>query len=352
MKTAFLQLLVLLVITGCRTGPAFDPRGTDTQTFEAVTLSNRFDASLLRAPTEPYRLGPGDAIEVETLGDAAGRSTLNVGPDGKVYYSLLPGLSVWGLSIPEARALLQQQMTNYTRSAPEFVINLRSAASQRVWLLGAVQNPGVYTLTTPTTLLDALAGSGGVLSARLDDAADLSRSFVLRDGKMLTVDFEALLKRGDMGQNLYLKPGDFVFLRPAEKQSVYVLGAVNGPQVLPYSQELTLATAILRAGGTLKFAQNHRVALVRGSLTQPKIAQVSYLEIVKGRATDVPLKPGDIVYVPFVPYRFVAELAEGMLDQLVRTIAVNEGSAVAGGGAAVLQAPAAPIIFPQASPRP
>ncbi len=333
MKALYVVILFAVVAAGCRTrGPAFNlytPPESDAA-FTAVTLSNRVDAALLQSPTNLYRLGPGDVVEVESIGDAAGRASLTIGPDGKVYYSLLPGVSLWGLTIPEARTLLQQQMGKFARNMPELVINLRVAASQRVWLLGAVQSPGVYALATPMKLLDALAAAGGVPANHLDDTADLSHSFVLRNGKLLAVDFERLMKKGDMSQNLYLQPGDFVFLRPAEQPGVYVLGAVNGPTILPYSKELTLATAILRAGGTVKYAQNYRVAVVRGALTEPRIAETSYNAIVRGQARDIPLKPGDIVYVPFAPYRHIAQLAEEMLNQFVSTIAVNEGSALAG----------------------
>ena len=133
MKSLLSLLTLILVITACRTkGPGFDPYApsevTSTDGFAPVQLSDRSNASLLRPPTEPYRLGPGDVIEIEALGESAGRATVTVGPDGKVYYSLLPGVSVWGLSLPESRALLQREMAKFTRATPELVINQRGGA--------------------------------------------------------------------------------------------------------------------------------------------------------------------------------------------------------------------------------
>jgi protein involved in polysaccharide export with SLBB domain len=331
---SFLSLLTLLLfVTACRTrGPEFDPyapdEGTQTEGFAPVQLTDRSNPSLLRAPTDPYRLGPGDVIEIEALGESAGRATLIVGPDGKVYYSLLPGVSVWGLSLPESRAHLQREMAKFTRATPELVINLRAAASQRVWIMGAVASPGVYVLSTPTTLLEALAGSGW--TAAVDDIADLSRSFVLRNGQLLPVDFERLLKQGDLSQNVYLLPDDFIFIRPADMPSVYLLGAINSPNVIPYTRDLSVSKAIITAGGTMKYAQQSRVVIVRGGLTQPKIAEVNYKAIVTGKARDARLQPGDIVYVPFSPFRHLGQLTEDILDQFVRTVAVNEGSAFGG----------------------
>src|SRR6185295_7414910 len=101
----------------------------------------------------------------------------------------LPGISLWGLTIPESRSLLQKETAKYNRAPPDLVINLKGVASQRVWFLGAV-SPGLYPLSSPTTLLEAVATLGGVPTAGTDDAIDFSRSFVLRNGKFLPVDFE------------------------------------------------------------------------------------------------------------------------------------------------------------------
>lgn len=200
-------------------------------------------------------------------------------------------------------------------------------------MLGGVAAPGVYPLGTPMTLLEAVALAGGVPpgGTGADDGADYQKSFVLRNGKRLPVDFERLLNRGDLSQNIYLEPDDFVFVAPASQASVYVLGAVAGPTALPYTRVLTLARALITCGGVVEYARQHRVVIVRGSLSEPHIAEVDYKHIVTGEARDVPLQPGDIVYVPFVAYKFAAELAEQLLDQFVRTIAVNEGTAVGGG---------------------
>ncbi len=352
MKPFLLLLTLLLVVTGCRTrGPKFDPRATagfDAE-FSSAGLTNRIDPAMLKASTDPFRLGPGDVIEIETLGEAKSNVIVPVGPDGKIYYNLLPALSVWGLSLAETRALVQREMAKFNRAMPELVINLRGVASKRVWVLGEVNSPGVYSLATPTTLLDALAASGSSPGAQssanggnggngggdatgrggrgIDDGtADYSRSFVLRNGKRLPVDFDRLLKGGDLTQNIFLEPDDFIFVRPVELANVYLLGAVGAPQMFPYRRDLTVSDLLITAGGTVKYAQAGRVVIVRGGLTDPKICMVDYLDIVTGRQVNVRLQPGDIVYVPYSPFRRLAQLVEDVVDQFVRTIAVNEAT--------------------------
>jgi polysaccharide biosynthesis/export protein len=329
MKICLFACFTALFLAGCATGPRFHPREKPEATFSELQLTNRLDSALLQPPTEPYRLGPGDMIEIEVIGDGAAIPVaLLVGPDGKIYYSLLPGLSVWGLTVTETRKLIESELAKFARVNPTTVINVRTVGSRRVWMLGSVAAPGVYPLATPVSLLEAIASAGGIPStaAGPDESADLSRSFVLRNGRRLPIDFERLLRHGDLKQNVYLHPDDFVFVAPASQASIYMLGAVSGPGVLPYNSKLTLAAAIVASGGTVKYAQNQKVVVIRGTLTQPHIAEIDYKDIVTGAARDVRLQPGDIVYVPFVPYRFVAELAEQLLDQFVRTIASNEGA--------------------------
>jgi protein involved in polysaccharide export with SLBB domain len=211
---------------------------------------------------------------------------------------------------------------------------LRGVESKKVWLLGRFQAPGVYPMTNSITLLEAIFLAGGPLvSAQStanvrDELADLRRSFLLRDGKMLPLDFERLFK-GDLSQNVYLESEDFVYLAPTTVDEVHVIGAVIGPRVLPYTRGMSLVTAIAACSGTYHDAYLRQVAIVRGTLNQPKIALVNFKEIRTGKATDVLLEPGDIVYVPVKPYRILTRYADLIMSTFVSSVAINEGARAA-----------------------
>jgi polysaccharide biosynthesis/export protein len=343
----WIGLLLLSVVTGCRSyGPRFDIRGPgaaagaggtnvaglpDTA-FTAVTPTNEIRPEWLKPSTNLFQLGPGDVFEIEVLGEAAPRNTVTVGPDGKIYYSLLPGLSVWGLTLTDAKQLLEKELNRFIREKPEVALTLRGVGSKRFWMLGSVQTPGVYSLGTPTTLLDAISAAGGVLAVPGSSSGmpDLKNSFVLRKGEVLRVDFHRLLSAGDFSQNIYLEPDDFVFLRASTSRNVYVMGAVPAPNIIPYSEQLSLGSALALAGGTIEYAQISQVAIIRGSLSSPRIAMVNYRDIYKGKAPDVLLEQGDIVYVSFVPYRRLAMFVEACLRQFVYSVASNEGYRASG----------------------
>jgi protein involved in polysaccharide export with SLBB domain len=346
---------VVVLLVGCSTpkhrlsarpsSPTNSPLTTNMAVAELITetVTNETDPVLLRSVTNFFTLGPGDRLEIEILGDPSTRASTLVGPDGKIYYYLLPGLDVWGLTLAQLKATLDRDLEKYIRDQPRVTVTLRSIQSKQVWLLGRLNAPGIYPMTGPMTLLEAISRAGGPAmsrpfaslaggpavsgaSASAEELADLHRSFVIRRGRLLPVEFYRLLHDGDVSQNIYLEPDDFVYVPSAVSQNVYVLGAVNQPESVTYTKQMTLIAAIANAGGTIKDAYLSHVAVVRGSLTQPKIAVLDYKAIVRGRQPDVRLEPRDIVYVPFSPYRTLTRYADLIVNTFVRTVGVNEGA--------------------------
>jgi protein involved in polysaccharide export with SLBB domain len=174
--------------------------------------------------------------------------------------------------------------------------------------------------------------------------ADLRHSFVMRQGQFLPVDFSRLLREGDTSQNIYLQPDDFVYVPSASAQQVYVMGAVRSPRSVPYTDGMTLVSAMASATGAatvdwfvpgnygvMADAYLSHVAIVRGSLSEPQMSVVDYGAIIKGKARDVLLEPGDIVYVPNAPYATLKRYLNTIVGTFITTVAANEGT-YAGGG--------------------
>jgi len=345
-------LPLLLILCGCRSSqPQYAdftlPGATHHATVTSntliastgfVALPNRLDPQWLLPPTNSFTLGPGDRLEIELIGETNSLTQTLVCPDGKVYFNVLQGVDVWGRSLGEAKTLLEQELANHIRNGPRVSVGLRTVQSQRVWLLGRVQAPGVYPLNGPTTLLEALAGAGGTLSfvgqrdiplcTVTEDLADLKRSFIIRDGRMLPIDFDRLLNNGDLSQNIYLQSGDYIYLPPATAKDVFVMGAVGQPRSVAYSDQLTLVGAIAGSYGTVRDAYLSQVAIVRGSLANPKIMVIDYKDVIEGKARDVRLEPRDIVYVPYSPYRYLIKYAETILNTFASSVAINAGSSL------------------------
>jgi protein involved in polysaccharide export with SLBB domain len=322
-KTAvwcWLGVLAILV-AGCETTPkhAYHVPEGESPT-NGVTITNHLDPALLKPSSDQFVLGPGDQIDVELLGNSASHTTVIVGLDGKIYYSLLPGIDVWGMTLSQARSAITNSMSKYIDQY-DVGVSLRAVSSKHAWVLGRVNRPGIYPLTGPMTLLEGLTMAGGVAKApsafSTQDIGDLRHSFVMRQGQVVPVDFVRLLQEGDMTQNVYLKPDDFVFIPSSLSQEIYVLGAVANPRTVPYADPMTLVSALAGVNGPGTNAYLSHVAIVRGSLSSPQLIEVNYNDILKGKAPNVLLEPGDIVYVPLSPYRFLTDYA----DLIVKTFA-------------------------------
>jgi protein involved in polysaccharide export with SLBB domain len=144
---------------------------------------------------------------------------------------------------------------------------------------------------------------------------------------------------GDMSQNIYLQPDDFVYVPSSLVNEVYVLGAVRSPRAVAYQEPMSLISAIAGSDGPerlewisaldngpfMKDAYLSHVAIIRGSLAEPQIAVVDCTAIMKGRAPDVRLEPGDIIFVPNSPFTTLKRYVNLIVSTFVTTIAANEG---------------------------
>lgn len=327
--------LLWLLTVGCESAAKrFDPRAVaqPATNFVANVEQDKIPPEWLQPPPLPFTLGPGDVIDIEVIGKAGGRTTTFVCPDGKIYYDLLPGQDVWGLSLAQTRELLQRELAAFYRD-PVVAITLRGVGSKRFWLLGRLNETGVFPLAQPTTIIGAISMGRGLFTSRFtgttEELADLEHSFIVRGGQVLPVNFRKLLREGDMSQNIYLQPDDFIYLPSSLTKEIYVLGAVKQPRPLGFMDDITLAGAIAKASGTLPNAYLSHVAIVRGSLTEPKLAIVNYHAILLGRERDIRLEPRDIVYVPTSPGEVSMRYLNLILNTFVKTVAANEGARAA-----------------------
>jgi protein involved in polysaccharide export with SLBB domain len=273
-------LLPVLLGAACRQiipKPGFDARKVDQTvanlTFTNIKIKRALDPRLLIPPKETYILGPGDVLEIEIAGVPGTLASTFVMPDGMVYYNLAGGVRAEDLTQAAfAKQLTEALKRDYTN--PLVNVSLVEVRSRRYWILGQVLKPGIFPLRQPTTLLEAVAQAGGLAMSGLAgtsvEIADLGSSVIIRDGDMLPVNFEKLIKAGDTSQNIYLRHNDFIFLPSSNTTTVLLLGAVAAPQAIRYKETLTLVDCIAQGKGPAKEACLDQIVVVRGSLKKPQ----------------------------------------------------------------------------------
>ena len=336
-----LLLLPLFLLASCALSPraSFDPRsdtGPNTLAFTSDTAPATPSPDLLQEPKDLFQLGPGDKLDIEILGETGSRAETFVTPDGQLYFDLLPGLAINGLTTDQLKTELESRLTEFYKH-PQVSVNLTQVSSQRVWVLGRLNQPGIYPLDRPLRVLDAIALAGGLFTSRFtgttEELADLQHSFLIRNGEMLPVDFQKLIREGDLSQNVYLRPDDFIYLPSSLTNEVYVLGAVTEPRPVGFMNEMNLMAALGRGLGLRPDADLSRVSIIRGSLTDPKVATVDARDVIQGKASNIKLEPGDIIFVPGSgnSQLSLASLGREAVNTFVRVLAASEGSAAATG---------------------
>lgn len=277
----------------------------------------------------PYRLQCGDRLYVMVYGDLSTRRLVLVDPSGNVNYLFAKNIPAKGQTISALRDKLTHKMATYYKD-PILMITLVTCLGESYAILGEVREPGYKKLEGNPTLLSALCEAKGFTTRlfrnQTVDQADLEKSFLARDGEYVPVDFTALVQHGDITQDVRLKGGDYIYVAASGLKKIYVLGEVSSPAVIEYLYGTTLAQAITEAGGVTTSASS-RVAVIRGSLAYPVRFLIDVNRILKGKALDFPLEPGDIVYVPPMKFSVLKEIVKSGIANFVSIVSSAAGAA-------------------------
>jgi polysaccharide biosynthesis/export protein len=308
-----IRLLIMTGIAGLIGVFAATVRAADS----APTPNPSFSVSgaAKRAPwQERFTLGPGDELSFALFDtNELKRTEQVISPDGRVSYLQAENIVATGLTIDELRAKFDAKLSEFYRN-PHTIIMPVAYRSKKYIVLGSVANGGVFSLDRPTTVIEAVARAGGLETGLYQqgtvELADLTRSFLVRDGQRLSVDFEKLFQRGDLSQNVALVPGDYLYIGAASANEIYVLGQVNHPGVLAFSSKPTVISAIAARGGYNAQAFKSRVLVVRGSLNHPETFVVDTADILAGKSPDFKLQQKDIVFVSSNPWVKAADVVD------------------------------------------
>ena len=252
-------------------------------------LAPIISAQTSTSQSEPYRLNPGDQIQilVEDEPDLSGEVT--VGPDGFIRLRLVGSIQAAGLTVDELAAQIEKALRQYLRE-PKVIVNLKqfTPLARRVYVMGAVKAPGAYPLPLagPTTVFDAIMLAGG-----FSDNADWERVRVFRrDGQMLTVNLKNL-QAGDLTGGGIVQPGDVIWVSPAYIV-VNIVGAVQKSGLFPIPTKATLFDAIALAGGVSDPSANIRI--FRGGI---EMLSIPWSKLIAGEVPTLTLQENDTILV-------------------------------------------------------
>ena len=243
-----------------------------------------------------YKIGPGDVMDVQLIGQQARSYTIPVGRDGSVNFPSLGPISVGGMGFGAARSMLESRVKQQMIGT-QAAVTLSELRSVRVLVLGDAERPGSYVVSALSTVTNALFSSGGV-----KPIGSLRKIEVRRDGALIRrLDLYDVLLKGDTANDVRLQTGDAVFVPPVGT-TVAIDGEVRRPAIYELTTEKTAGELIALAGGLSTEADTHIVTVERiGEHRERTVVSVD-LGSTDGRA--FPVQAGDLVRIPLIRPQF------------------------------------------------
>jgi protein involved in polysaccharide export with SLBB domain len=209
--------------------------------------------------TPDYVIGPGDELRIQAWGQVTLNGRYTVDRTGNIYIPEVGTLQVAGLTFAKVQDYLKAQMGRVFRNF-DLNVNMGQLRSIQVFVVGQAHRPGSYTISSLSTLTNALFATGGPTPQGSMRHIQLKRS-----GKVV-VDFDLydLLERGDKTNDVQLLPGDVIYIPPVGPQ-VAVAGSVKAPAIyeLKSAHDTTLGDVLELASGLTNVASGATARLER-----------------------------------------------------------------------------------------
>jgi len=265
--------------------------------FEQELLS--FEPDLNIATPQNYLIGAGDQLVVDVFGVSDITKKLVVSPEGTIRYPNLGPIAVGGLSIETATDKIKKSLATIypgiRSGAVRVQVSLGQIRSIRVTLIGEVKTPGTVTISSLSTLMNALYLSGGPTAI-----GSLRNIELVRNGKKLVnFDLYDFLFRGDLSKNLLLQDGDVIRVGYCQTR-VALKGAFNKPALYEAVATESAKDLIGYAGGISPVGVKDFVSVIRLGTTRKEAYSLS-----PAQWSTFNLSAGDTLYVDSLQTKFL-----------------------------------------------
>ncbi len=259
--------------------------------------ANSFQPNLRLATPVNYILGPDDKIIINVTGASLASWNLAVSPEGSINIPGIGILKVAGSTIEQATAAIKSKLAanNYAIGRGTSVqVTLGDIRTISVRLQGELVKPGTYSISSLSTVFDALYAAGGP-----SDIGTFRKIEIRRNNKVIRrLDLYQYLVYGNHQDDISLRDQDIIFVPPYGAH-VELKGEVKIPAIFETLPGDKLQNVIDYAGGFTDKAYTARVKVIQASNIQQKLSDVSENEYV----TYAP-KRGDVYTVEKILNRF------------------------------------------------
>src|SRR5213076_1416289 len=241
-----------------------------------------------------YVLGPGDDLTINVWGAVDSTLVRTVDRNGRIVLPKVGDLRIWGLTFVQADRLIRDELARYFRGF-QTSVTMGRLRTVNVYVVGEVCQPGVFTLSSLSTVTNALFSAGGPTKL-----GSLREVRLIRNGyQVARLDLYDFLQRGDRTRDYRLESGDTIFVPPIG-DVVAVAGEVKRPAIYEVRSDTRLADVVTMAGGVTPTSYLRRVQLVRALPSSERVTVDVDLTgyYLKGdEASNPPVNGGDLVLI-------------------------------------------------------
>lgn len=246
-------------------------------------------APVQMAPVPPnFLIGPDDELRIRVWGQVSFEANVRVDRSGDIYLPHVGPVHVAGLKFSQLDEHLRSAVGRVYRNF-DLTADMGQIRSIQVYVTGQARRPGVYTVSSLSTLVDALFASGG------PSVHGSLRHIELHRGGAVVTDFDLydLITRGDKSKDVTLMPEDVIYIPPVGPQ-VAVTGSVRVQAIYELKGKETLSDLFADTGGVTAVASSARISIERIEDHRDRHA----MEVAFDKAgLATPLADGDVVHV-------------------------------------------------------
>jgi polysaccharide biosynthesis/export protein len=236
-----------------------------------------------------YTMGPGDVLKVQLWGNQNQQLELPVSRDGTIDFPERGPVSVAGLTFQQTREHIIQLVAEQYIGV-KAAVSLGELRSIRVFVLGEARTPGSYSVSSLSTITNALYVSGGI-----QKTGSLRNVQHKRNGKLLgTLDLYDLLMKGDTSADSRLQAGDVIFIPPVGSRAG-IDGEVYRPALYEIEPGTTMQELVALAGGLTPQAYPQITRIERTNEDFLRI--IAEADLTQSSGKQAPVKSGDRVSV-------------------------------------------------------
>jgi protein involved in polysaccharide export with SLBB domain len=241
-----------------------------------------------------YIVGPGDELQIRIWGQVDADLRVIVDRSGQIYIPQVGEITVAGVHYGDLEQHLRSEIAKIFKNF-NLTANVGRLRSIQVVVVGEARYPGTYTISSLSTLVNAIFASGGP-----SPQGSLRHIQLRRGGTTVTdFDFYDLLLKGDKSKDVRLQPGDVLFI-PHIGPQAGIAGSINVPAIFELKENTTLSDLIEMAGDLSNVADSSKVTVDRFANQSRKTLEFP----LDAQSRGLRVNDGDIVRVFSIVPRF------------------------------------------------